>query len=85
MMIVDEARGVGLGLGKEKEKWEPAEAFYVDTLTCGGSGFLVVEEDLCMVQNESEHLSPATYRQRHRQQRRWRIAGDCSVFFIRIV
>ena len=33
-----------------------------------------------MVQNKSEHLSPATYRQRHRQQRRWRIAGDCSVF-----
>ena len=23
--------------------------------------------DMCMVQNESEHLSPATYRQRHRQ------------------
>ena len=34
-----------------------------------------------MVQNESEHLSPATYRQRHRQRHRWRIAGDCSVFF----
>ena len=36
---------------------------------------------MCMVQNESEHLSPATYRQRHRQRHRWRIAGDCSVFF----
>ena len=36
---------------------------------------------MCMVQNESEHLLPATYRQRHRQQHRWRIAGDCSVFF----
>ena len=38
MVIVDEARGVGLGLGKEREKW--------DTLTCGGSRFLVVEEDV---------------------------------------
>ena len=36
---------------------------------------------MCMVQNESEHLSPATYRQQHCQQRRWCIAGDCSVFF----
>ena len=32
---------------------------------------------MCMVQNESEHLLPATYR----QQRCWRITGDCSVFF----
>ena len=62
VMIVDEARGVGLGLGKEKEKWEPVEAFSVNTLTRGGLGFLVVEEDLCMVQNESEHLSLATNR-----------------------
>ena len=46
MVIVDEARGVGLGLGKEREKWKPDEAFSVDTLTRGGSGFLVVEEDL---------------------------------------
>ena len=49
MVIVDEARGVGLGLGKEREKWEPDEAFSVDTLTRGGSRFLVVlvvEEDL---------------------------------------
>ena len=46
MVIVDEARRVGLGLGKEKEKWEPDEAFSVDTLTCAGSRFLVVEEDL---------------------------------------
>ena len=37
---------VGLGLGKEKEKREPDEAFSVDTLTHGGSRFLVVEEDL---------------------------------------
>ena len=34
-----------------------------------------------MVQNESEHLSPVTYCQQHRQQRCWRIAGNCSVFF----
>ena len=47
VMTVDEAFRVGLGLGKE-ERWEPVEAFSVDTLTCGGSGFLVVEEDLCM-------------------------------------
>ena len=40
MVIVDEARGVGLGLGKEREKWEPDEAFSVDTLTHGGSRFL---------------------------------------------
>ena len=33
VVIVDEARGVGLGLGKEREKWEPVEAFSVDTLT----------------------------------------------------
>ena len=46
IMTVDEARGVGLGLGKEKEKWEPVEAFSVDTLTRSGSGFLVVVEDL---------------------------------------
>ena len=46
MVIVDKARGVGLGLGKEREKWEPDEAFSVDTLTRGGSRFLVVEEDL---------------------------------------
>ena len=46
MVMVDEARGVGLGLGKEREKWEPDEAFSVDTLTRGGSRFLVVEEDL---------------------------------------
>ena len=46
VMIVDEAHRVGLGLGKEKEKWEPVEAFSVNTLTCGGLGFLVVEEDL---------------------------------------
>ena len=46
MVIVDEARGVGLGLGEEREKWEPDEAFSVDTLTRGGSRFLVVEEDL---------------------------------------
>ena len=50
MMIVDEACGVGLSLGKEKEKWEPVEAFSVDTLTCGGSRFLVVEEDLGFVE-----------------------------------
>ena len=36
---------------------------------------------MCMVQNESEHLSPATYRQQHRQRRRWHIAGNCLVFF----
>ena len=36
---------VGLGLGKEKEKREPDEAFSVDTLTRGGSRFLVVEEE----------------------------------------
>ena len=41
----------------------------------------IVFMHMCMVQNESEHLSPATYCQRHRQRRRWRIAGDCSVFF----
>ena len=46
VVIVDEARRVGLGLGKEKEKWEPDEVFSVDTLTRGGSRFLVVEEDL---------------------------------------
>ena len=46
VMIVDEACGLRLGLGKEKEKWKPVEAFSVDILTCGGSGFLVVEEDL---------------------------------------
>ena len=46
VVIVDEACGVGLGLGKEREKWEPDEAFSVDTLTRGGSRFLVVEEDL---------------------------------------
>ena len=34
-----------------------------------------------MVQNKSEHLSPATYCQRHCQQCYWCIAGDCSVFF----
>ena len=50
MMIVDEACGEGLGLWKEREKWEPVEAFSVDTLTCGGSGFLVVEEDLDFVE-----------------------------------
>ena len=61
--------------------WEPVEAFSVDILTHGGSGFLVVEEDLCMVQNESEHLLPATYCQQHCQRRCWHIAGDCSVFF----
>ena len=33
VVIVDEARGVGLGLGKERGKWEPDEAFSVDTLT----------------------------------------------------
>ena len=44
MVIVDEAHGVGLGLGKEREKWEPDEALSVDTLTRGGSRFL--EEDL---------------------------------------
>ena len=48
VMTVDEARGVGLG--KKKEKWEPIEAFSVDTLTCSGSGFLVVEEDLGFVE-----------------------------------
>ena len=42
MVIVDEACGVGLGLGKEREKW--------DTLTRGGSRFLVVEEDLSFVE-----------------------------------
>ena len=46
MVIVNEARGVALGLGKEREKWEPDEAFSVDILTRGGSRFLVVEEDL---------------------------------------
>ena len=46
MVIVDEACGVGLGLEKEREKWEPDETFSVDTLTRGGSRFLVVEEDL---------------------------------------
>ena len=46
MLIVDEARGIGLGLGKEREKWEPDEAFSMDTLTRGGSRFLSVEEDL---------------------------------------
>ena len=46
VMTVDEARGVGLGSGKEKEKWKPVEAFFVDILTRGGSGFLVVVEDL---------------------------------------
>ena len=50
MVIVDEARGVGLGLGKEREKWELDEAFSVDILTCGGSRFLVVEEDLSFVE-----------------------------------
>ena len=34
-----------------------------------------------MVQNESEHLSPATYCQRHCQQRCWHITGNYSVFF----
>ena len=32
---------------------------------------------MCMVQNKSEHLSPATYRQRHR----WRIALATVQFF----
>ena len=50
MVIVDKARGVSLGLGKEREKWEPDEAFSVDTLTRGGSRFLVVEEDLSFVE-----------------------------------
>ena len=44
VVIVDEARGIGLGLGKEREKWEPDEAFSVDILTHGGSRFLVVED-----------------------------------------
>ena len=38
MVIVDEACGVGLGLEKEREKWEPVEAF---SGICGGSRFLV--------------------------------------------
>ena len=46
-----------------------------------GVKLLLANYYMCMVQNESEHLSPATYRQRHRQRRRWRIAGNCSVFF----
>ena len=46
MVIVDEACGVGLSLGKEKKKWKPVEAFSVDILTRGGSRFLVVEKDL---------------------------------------
>ena len=47
-MIVDEAHGVGLGLGKEK--WKPVEALFVNTLICGRSRFLVVEEDLGFVE-----------------------------------
>ena len=27
MVIVDEARGVGLGLGKEREKWDTLQPF----------------------------------------------------------
>ena len=46
------------------------------------SGFLdVIPFHLCMVQNKSEHLSPATYCQQHCQQHCWHIAGNCSVFF----
>ena len=40
---------------------------------------------MCMVQNKSEHLSPATYCQQHCQQHHWHIAGNCLVFFLYFV
>ena len=50
MVIVDEARGVGLGLGKEREKW--------DTLTRGGSRFLVMEEDVSFAEGSRPSRRP---------------------------